>query len=65
VRLDPRNPQFLSDLGWSLCQAGRLEEAEKVLSRAAAMDPSDRLARGNLRFCRARMSKLVRKKRDA
>lgn len=65
VRLDSRNAQLLSDLGWCLCKAGRLKEAEKVLSRAVAMDPSDNLARGNLRYCRARMTKLVGKKRDA
>ena len=49
--LDPENQKYVSDLGWSLFKAGFLDEAEQVLSRAVAMDPSDDLARENLRYC--------------
>jgi Flp pilus assembly protein TadD len=35
-------------------EAGRLEEAEKVLERAVSMDPSDELARENLRISTAK-----------
>jgi hypothetical protein len=36
-----------------------------VLSEAVATDPSDELARGNLKHCRTMLSRLARKKRDA
>jgi tetratricopeptide (TPR) repeat protein len=51
--LEPDRATLVSDLGWSLCQAGRLEEAEETLLRAVALDPTDELARENLRHCRA------------
>jgi Flp pilus assembly protein TadD len=53
LQLEPENQKFVNDLGWSLLAAGRLEEAGKMLERAVSMDPSDELARENLRFCRA------------
>lgn len=53
VQLEPDNQKFVNDLGWSLLEAGRLEEAEKVLAQAVSMDPSDELARENLRICKA------------
>ena len=31
LQLEPENQKFVNDLGWSLLEAGRLEEAEKVL----------------------------------
>ena len=37
--LDPVRQDLTNDLGWSLFEAGRLEEAEEVLLRAVAMDP--------------------------
>jgi tetratricopeptide (TPR) repeat protein len=55
VQLEPDNQIFVNDLGWSLFEADRLEEAERILQRAAAMDPSDELARENLCACRAEL----------
>ena len=55
--LDPVRQDLTNDLGWSLFEAGRLEEAEEVLLRAVAMDPSDDLARENVRLCQAKLSK--------
>jgi len=54
VQLEPDNQKFVNDLGWSLLEAGRLEEAEKVLAQAVSMDPSDALARENLRISKAK-----------
>ncbi len=42
-----------NDRGWSLFQAGQLKEAEEMLLKAVAMDPTDELARENLRICRS------------
>lgn len=55
--LDPVRQDLTNDLGWSLFEAGRLEEAEEVLLKAVAMDPSDDLARENVRLCQAKLSK--------
>jgi len=52
LALEPDNQQFVNDLGWSLFEAGRLEEAREHLERATAMDPADGLARENLKLCR-------------
>ena len=51
LELESDNQKFVNDLGWSLYQAGRLEEARRVLERAVAMDPTDTLAVENLRVC--------------
>jgi len=51
--LEPANQKFTNDLGWTLFQAGQLQEAEEVLLRAVALDRSDELARENLRLCQA------------
>lgn len=56
LRLEPGSQEMVNDLGWSLLEAGRLAEAEVVLERAVRMEPSDELARENLRVCRARIS---------
>ena len=53
LELEPDNQKLVNDLGWSLFQAGRLKEAEKVLLEAVAMDPADELARENLRLCKS------------
>jgi len=63
LQLEPDNPKLVSDLGWSLLQAGRLEEAERMLERAVSMDPSDELARENLRICKAEVAKQHRHRR--
>ena len=55
--LDPSRQDLTNDLGWSLFEAGRIEEAEEVLLRAVAMDPTDDLARENLRLCQTGLSK--------
>jgi tetratricopeptide (TPR) repeat protein len=57
VELDPENQKFVNDLGWSLFEASLLGEARQVLSRAVAMDPSDELARENLRLCTAAITR--------
>lgn len=49
--LEPDNHELVTDLGWSLYLAGRLEDARDVLARAAAMDPTDELAANNLDAC--------------
>ena len=46
----------MNDLGWSLVEAGRLPEAEKMLMRAVAMDPKDELAAENLQYCRTKLA---------
>jgi tetratricopeptide (TPR) repeat protein len=51
LALEPDNQKFVNDLGWSLYQAGSIEEARTVLERAAAMDKTDKLAAENLRIC--------------
>lgn len=49
VELEPENGVWLSNLGWSLVEAGRPEEAEPVLEQAVALaPPTYDLARGNL-----------------
>jgi tetratricopeptide (TPR) repeat protein len=51
VELEPDNQQLVNDLGWSLLEAGNLTEARSTLERAVGMNPSDELARENLRIC--------------
>lgn len=51
LELEPDNQQFMNDLGWTLLEAGNLIEARSTLERAVAMDPSDELARENLKHC--------------
>jgi protein O-GlcNAc transferase len=51
LALEPDNQEFVNDLGWSLYQAGSIEEARTALERAVAMDKTDKLARENLRIC--------------
>ncbi len=65
VELAPRNAHYVNDLGWSLLQAGRLDEAEETLARAAALDPSHELAARNLEYCREKKSKRAGRRRKA
>ncbi|MCF8052981.1 MAG: tetratricopeptide repeat protein [Desulfobacterales bacterium] len=53
LELEPENQKLINDLGWSLFQAGRLKEAEEVLLKAVAANPSDDIARENLRLCKS------------
>lgn len=39
--LEPDNPKHLNDLGWSLFEAGQLDEAEQTLRRAIALSSED------------------------
>ena len=57
LQLEPGSQKLVNDLGWTLLLAGRVEEAERVLEQAVSMDPSDELARENLRICRTKKSK--------
>lgn len=56
LELEPGNPRFVNDLGWSLLEAGRLSEAQETLLRAVTMDADDQLARENLRFCTMKLA---------
>ena len=56
LQIEPGNPEFTSDLGWSLIHAGRLVEAEKLLQRAVQIDASSEIAQNNLKLCRDRMA---------
>jgi tetratricopeptide (TPR) repeat protein len=56
LQLDPDNQEYVNDLGWSLFEAGRLDEAQQVLNRAVAMNPADKLACENLRLCNMAIS---------
>src|SRR6516164_1416028 len=51
LELEPDNQKLVSDLGWTLLQAGHVLEARKTLERAVSIDHSDRLTQQNLRFC--------------
>jgi tetratricopeptide (TPR) repeat protein len=57
LQLEPDNQKFVNDLGWSLLEAGRIQEARRTLERAVSMDPSYGLARANLRLCKEREAK--------
>jgi tetratricopeptide (TPR) repeat protein len=59
LELEPDNQKFVSDLGWSLLEAGRIQEARRTLERAVSMDPSNALSRENLRLCKEREAKEV------
>jgi len=63
LSLEPENQQFVNDLGWSLYEAGRLEEAQRELERAVAMDPTDELAAENLRVCSRALASKARQGR--
>jgi tetratricopeptide (TPR) repeat protein len=65
LQLDSGNQKLVNDLGWGLLQAGRVEEAERMLERAVSMNPSDELAQENLRICRAEITRRHRKRRGA
>ena len=52
LELAPDDQELVNDLGWSLFEAGRLDEALVHLELAVAMDPEDALAAENLRLCR-------------
>ena len=51
--LEPANQKLVNDLGWTLLQAGHLQQARETFERAVSMDPSDALAKENLAFLQA------------
>ena len=51
VELEPGSAVYMSDLGYTLLEAGDLDEAKTVLERAIELDPANELARGNLVHC--------------
>ena len=51
VQLCPDNHVYMNDYGYTLFEAGRLEQALNVLRQAVAMNPDYELARNNLRLC--------------
>lgn len=57
LELEPGNQKLVNDLGWTLLQAGFLPQAKETLERAVSMDPSDELAKENLRFCRRKIAR--------
>ncbi|HEY7615766.1 MAG TPA: tetratricopeptide repeat protein, partial [Terriglobales bacterium] len=57
LELEPGNQKLVNDLGWALLQAGCLPQARETLERAVLMDPSDELAKGNLRLCRRQVAR--------
>ena len=52
LELAPADQELVNDLGWSLFQAGKVDEAVVHLELAVSMDPDDALATENLRICR-------------
>lgn len=52
AELKPDDSVCASDLGWSLLEAGRHEQALEALERAVALDSTNERARENLRICR-------------
>ena len=64
VELGPDNQVFVNDLGWSLFEGGRLQEAKETLEKAVSMDPADELARENLRICEQEILKESKKKQQ-
>ncbi|NTV35056.1 MAG: hypothetical protein HGA50_17440, partial [Deltaproteobacteria bacterium] len=56
--LEPDNYLHLNDLGYSLLEAGFLEEAERLLRRSISLAPPDyRFARNNLKLLYERKKK--------
>ena len=62
LQLEPDNQKFVNDLGWCLLEAGRIQQARRTLERAVSMDPSNALARENLRLCKERETKKLPKR---
>lgn len=57
VELCPDNQAYVNDYGYTLFEAGELEQAREVLRQAVAMNPADDLARNNLRLCEEALRK--------
>lgn len=57
VRLEPDKFQFLSNLGWTYLQVGRLDEGETVLKKAVELDVHD------VGFARENLKELYRRRK--
>ncbi len=57
VELEPKNQEFVNDLGWTLLQAGHLLQAREPLERAVSMDPGNEISAENLRFCKRQIAR--------
>lgn len=54
LETEPENPDYLDTLGWTLCQAGRVEEGSEWLRRAVeAEQEADPVVAEHLRTCAA------------
>ena len=51
LKIKPNDQECTNDLGWSLYQAGKVDEARTVLEKAVALNKKDKLAAENLRIC--------------
>ncbi len=51
IELVPDAAVYVNDLGYMLLEQGRLEEARALFERAVSLDPSYKLAQGNLEHC--------------
>lgn len=51
VELEPDSAVYMSDLWYTLLEAGNPDEAKTVLGRAIELGPANELARGNLAHC--------------
>lgn len=63
LELDPKNQEYVNDLGWSLYEAGFLDKARQILERAVAMDPSYDIACENLRLCKEAIANGITKEK--
>ena len=58
IELDPENPVFLSDLGWTMFLAEQYRNAEALFLRALEIDPENENARMNLEYTRDMLDQL-------
>ncbi|MFA6434887.1 MAG: tetratricopeptide repeat protein [Elusimicrobiales bacterium] len=63
LAIEPDNQRLVNDLGWSLCEAGRLDEAFTVLKNAVSMDKKNALAAENLKVCASHMKARTSRRR--
>lgn len=62
LKIEPGNPSFLDSLGWAFYKQGRLEQADKPLSDAAAQMPANSVIQdhlGDLRFKQERFADAI------
>ncbi|MBW2266614.1 MAG: hypothetical protein JRF28_10740 [Deltaproteobacteria bacterium] len=58
--LEPNNYKHLNDLGYSLLEAGKLDEAEEVLQRSISLAPPEyEFSRNNLIELRERRNRQI------